>query len=126
MPPCAQFISSAFLVSWSAAIRYHGPRPTRKANAVWVANHTSMIDYALLCAYTPFAVVSYRSGDEPSDVWRRVVLRQPTPLMDVPQIMQIHPGWVGFIQKRVLRSLGCIYFNRTEVRARGMCWSTFL
>lgn len=53
-----QFISNAYLVSWSAAVRYHGPHPARLPNAVWVANHTSMIDYGLLCALTPFAVVS--------------------------------------------------------------------
>lgn len=45
--------------------RYHGPRPTPRADAVWVCNHTSMIDYIILTAYSPFAV-----------------------------IMQLHPGWV--------------------------------
>ena len=33
---------------------------------MWVCNHTSMIDYIILTAYSPFAV-----------------------------IMQLHPGWVG-------------------------------
>lgn len=45
--------------------RYHGPRPAGRENAVWVCNHTSMIDYIILTAYSPFAV-----------------------------IMQLHPGWV--------------------------------
>ena len=40
-------------------------RPVQRANAVWVSNHTSMIDYIILTAYSPFAV-----------------------------IMQLHPGWV--------------------------------
>lgn len=70
-------------------IRYHGPRPVSTANRVWVANHTSMIDYAVLCAYTPFAA-----------------------------IMQLHPGWVGLFQKRYLNSLGCLYFNRTQAKDR--------
>ena len=46
-----------------------------------------MIDYIILTAYSPFAV-----------------------------IMQLHPGWVGFLQTKVLNCLGCLWFNRTEVR----------
>lgn len=36
---------------------------------MWVCNHTSMIDYIILTAYSPFAV-----------------------------IMQLHPGWVGLMR----------------------------
>ena len=39
--------------------------PPQRAGAVWVSNHTSMIDYIILTAYSPFAV-----------------------------IMQLHTGWV--------------------------------
>ena len=46
-----------------------------------------MIDYVILTAYSPFAV-----------------------------IMQLHPGWVGFLQTQVLNCLGCLWFDRTEVR----------
>ena len=38
---------------------------SQRRGAVWVCNHTSMIDYIILTAYSPFAV-----------------------------IMQLHPGWV--------------------------------
>ena len=38
---------------------------SQRAGAVWVSNHTSMIDYIILTAYSPFAV-----------------------------IMQLHAGWV--------------------------------
>mmetsp|Transcript_16138 Transcript_16138/g.48327 ORF Transcript_16138/g.48327 Transcript_16138/m.48327 type:complete len:213 (-) Transcript_16138:340-978(-) len=48
-----------------------------------------MIDYIILTAYSPFAV-----------------------------IMQLHPGWVGFLQTQVLGCLGCLWFNRNEVRDR--------
>ena len=84
--------TQVFTASWTAVVRYHGPRPTPRANHVWVSNHTSMIDYMILCAYAPFAV-----------------------------IMQLHPGWVGFLQTQVLDSLGCLWFNRTEVRAMCVC-----
>lgn len=63
--------------------RYHGPKPTPGPNRIWVSNHTSMIDYVVLCSYSPFAV-----------------------------IMQLHHGWIAFLQKRILSSLGCLWFNR--------------
>lgn len=87
-----QFLSRVFVTSWTGVIRYHGPRPAPAANRVWVANHTSMIDYAVLCAYAPFAA-----------------------------IMQLHPGWVGVVQKRYLSALGCLWFNRTQARHRIFC-----
>eukprot|EP00884_Botryococcus_braunii_P002677 jgi/Botrbrau1/1240/Bobra.0163s0033.1 len=84
-----QFMCNCFTASWTAVIRYHGPKPIARQNHVWVCNHTSMIDYIILCAYRPFAV-----------------------------IMQLHPGWVGFLQTQVLNCLGCLWFNRTEVTDR--------
>lgn len=86
-----QFLAQAFVVSWTGVVRYHGPRPVAAAGRVWVANHTSMIDYAVLCAYTPFAA-----------------------------IMQLHPGWVGMMQKRYLSALGCLWFNRTQTKDRAL------
>ena len=50
-----------------------------------------MIDYAVLCAFTPFAA-----------------------------IMQLHPGWVGMMQKRYLSALGCLWFNRTQSKDRAL------
>lgn len=82
-----QFQCQMFVASWTGVVRYHGPRPVNRPNHVWVCNHTSMIDYIILCAYSPFAV-----------------------------IMQLHPGWVGFLQTQVLNCLGCLWFNRTEAR----------
>eukprot|EP00193_Tetraselmis_chui_P014428 CAMPEP_0177791090 /NCGR_PEP_ID=MMETSP0491_2-20121128/23732_1 /TAXON_ID=63592 /ORGANISM="Tetraselmis chuii, Strain PLY429" /LENGTH=450 /DNA_ID=CAMNT_0019313267 /DNA_START=213 /DNA_END=1566 /DNA_ORIENTATION=- len=84
-----RFLCQSFVASWTGVIRYHGPRPCKRANMVWVANHTSMIDYAVLTAYSPFSV-----------------------------IMQLHPGWVGYIQKYALDPQGCLYFNRTEAGDR--------
>lgn len=55
-------------------IRYHGARPSVRANQVFVANHTSMIDFIILEQTTPFAV-----------------------------IMQKHGGWVGWMQSTVGR-----------------------
>eukprot|EP00889_Picochlorum_renovo_P005675 jgi/Picre1/32705/NNA_008050.t1 len=85
------FLAQAFIVSWTGIIKYHGPRPVPKAGRVWVANHTSMIDYAVLSAFTPFAA-----------------------------IMQLHKGWVGIMQKRYLSALGCLWFNRTQTKDRAL------
>ena len=50
-------------------IRYYGARPSFRNNQVFVANHTSMVDFIILEQTTPFAV-----------------------------IMQRHGGWVGYMQ----------------------------
>eukprot|EP00195_Chlamydomonas_chlamydogama_P013694 CAMPEP_0202894212 /NCGR_PEP_ID=MMETSP1392-20130828/3661_1 /ASSEMBLY_ACC=CAM_ASM_000868 /TAXON_ID=225041 /ORGANISM="Chlamydomonas chlamydogama, Strain SAG 11-48b" /LENGTH=448 /DNA_ID=CAMNT_0049578833 /DNA_START=220 /DNA_END=1566 /DNA_ORIENTATION=- len=99
MPPSArkqnierklvQVLCWIFLMSWGAVIRYHGPRPVPAPNRIWVSNHTSMIDYPIVCAYQPFAV-----------------------------IMQLHSGWIRFLQTRILASLGCLWFNRTDMNDR--------
>jgi hypothetical protein len=74
-------------VAWNGVVKYHGPRPSPAPNRVWVANHSSMIDYTLLTAFMPFAA-----------------------------IMQLHGGWVGFLQRQVLTCLGCLWFQRGEAR----------
>lgn len=84
-----QALAKAFCVSWTGVIRFHGPSPVPRPGCVWVCNHTSMIDYVVLCAHTPFAA-----------------------------IMQLHPGWVGVMQKRYLSALGCLWFNRTQAKDR--------
>lgn len=85
-----RFLCGMYVASWTGVIQFHGPRPMPEAGHVWVANHTSMIDYVILSSYTAFAV-----------------------------IMQLHPGWVGFLQTAVLDSLGCLWFNRTQVGSGG-------
>ncbi len=75
------------MMAWNAVVKYHGPKPTPGPNKIWVSNHTSMIDYCILCAHSPFAV-----------------------------IMQLQTGWVRFLQTRVLNSLGCLWFNRTDLK----------
>jgi glycerol-3-phosphate O-acyltransferase 3/4 len=84
-----EMICSVFVASWTGVVKYHGPRPSMRPHQVFVANHTSMIDFIILEQMTAFAV-----------------------------IMQKHPGWVGFIQKTILGSVGCIWFDRTESKDR--------
>ncbi|KAK4757162.1 hypothetical protein SAY87_007289 [Trapa incisa] len=84
-----ELICCFFVASWSGVVNYHGPRPSIRPKQVYVANHTSMIDFIVLQQMTAFAV-----------------------------IMQKHPGWVGFLQSTILESVGCIWFNRTEAKDR--------
>ncbi|GER57753.1 glycerol-3-phosphate acyltransferase [Striga asiatica] len=84
-----ELICSFFVASWTGVVKYHGPRPSIRPKQVFVANHTSMIDFIVLEQMTAFAV-----------------------------IMQKHPGWVGLLQSTILESLGCIWFNRSESKDR--------
>ncbi|RYG52894.1 hypothetical protein EON67_00090, partial [archaeon] len=87
-----QMLASAFVVSWSSVIRIHGIRPTPRPGqpaGVFVANHSSMIDFLVLLQSHTYAVVG-----------------------------QMHPGWVGYTQKMVLGALHCIWFNRGEANDR--------
>lgn len=89
---CAQFICSAFVLSWSGVIRFHGTRPrARKGRppGVFVANHSSMIDFIILQQSHSYAVVG-----------------------------QKHPGWVGMCQDYLLGALQPIWFNRGESKNR--------
>jgi len=84
-----RFVCGVFVFSWTGVIKYHGTIPTKRPNQVYVANHTSMIDMIILQQMHTFSLVG-----------------------------QKHPGWVGFLQDRVLASLGCVWFDRGETQAR--------
>ena len=86
------FLSSAFVASWSGVIRIHGLRPTPRPGrpaGIFVANHTSMIDFIVLNQSHPYAVVG-----------------------------QKHSGWVGLMQDHVLCALNPLWFNRGQSKDR--------
>ncbi|MFS7952072.1 putative glycerol-3-phosphate 1-O-acyltransferase [Helianthus anomalus] len=82
-----ELICSFFVASWTGVVKDHGSRPCARPKQVFVANHTSMIDFIVLEQMTAFTV-----------------------------IMQKHPGWVGLLQSTILESVGCIYFNCSEAK----------
>ncbi|KAI3824863.1 hypothetical protein L1987_06335 [Smallanthus sonchifolius] len=43
-----ELICSFFVTSWTGVVKYHGPRPCARPKQVFVANHTSMIDFIVL------------------------------------------------------------------------------
>ncbi|KAK4405393.1 Glycerol-3-phosphate acyltransferase 9 [Sesamum angolense] len=52
-----ELICSFFVASWTGVVKYHGPRPCMRPKQVFVANHTSMIDFIVLEQMTAFAVI---------------------------------------------------------------------
>lgn len=86
-----QFLAASFVASWTGVVQYHGPIPSSRGDQVIVANHTSMIDFAILAQKVPCAV-----------------------------IMQSHGGWIRILQRYVLSALGCIEFNRKDSKDKRM------
>ena len=83
--------AASYIVTWGGVIKYHGPKPNKRAGYVYVANHTSMIDYIILTQMTPFSAIA-----------------------------QQNKGWVGFLQNTAMDAIDCIRFNRTESKDREM------
>eukprot|EP00945_MAST-04E_sp_MAST-4E-sp1_P006990 g6990.t1 len=84
-----KFLASAYVVSWSGVVKFHGIRPQMK-RCVFVANHSTMIDTAILLQHNVYSLVG-----------------------------QMHSSaYVSFIQRVALRSMNCIWFNRGENRDR--------
>lgn len=79
------FLCHVFVFSWTGVIKFHGTPPRRAPNQIYVANHTTMADVIVLMMQQPYAIVG-----------------------------QKHPGWLGFIQTKLLKPLGCLWFNRTD------------
>ncbi|KAA6370048.1 MAG: glycerol-3-phosphate O-acyltransferase 3/4 [Streblomastix strix] len=74
----------AWLTSLGCVVRYHGKLPPHKPNMIYVCNHTTLFDYMILSSRYPFGLVG-----------------------------QIHPGWIGFLQKRVIAFVDNIWFDRS-------------
>lgn len=84
-----QWFGAIWLLSISAVVRYHGIPPVRRKNQIYVANHTSLIDFIVLSNYRIFSTVG-----------------------------QKHPGFIGFLQDRIIFPLRNIFFERFEVHDR--------
>lgn len=81
--------AAVFVMSWSGVIKYHGVKPRRGPNQIHVANHSSMIDVIILQQQFPYAIVG-----------------------------QHHSGLVGRIQDDILRCMGCLWFERRDIKDR--------
>eukprot|EP01112_Ceratiomyxa_fruticulosa_P006608 TRINITY_DN1743_c0_g1_i1.p1 TRINITY_DN1743_c0_g1~~TRINITY_DN1743_c0_g1_i1.p1 ORF type:complete len:482 (+),score=84.44 TRINITY_DN1743_c0_g1_i1:201-1646(+) len=88
---CIRLYCSVWVMSWSGVIKYHGVKPNRAPNQIFVANHTTVMDVIVLQQAFNYAVVG-----------------------------QAHPGIMGFFQKYVFSCMGCLWFNRSESKDRLM------
>ncbi|CAN8072243.1 unnamed protein product [Agarophyton chilense] len=57
-----RFLASVVVASWSGYVRYHGKRPERRSNQIYVANHTSLIDLFVLHKDYNFSCIGQRHG----------------------------------------------------------------
>lgn len=55
-------LASVVVASWSGYIRFHGKRPQMRANQIYVANHTSLIDLFILNKDYNFSCIGQRHG----------------------------------------------------------------
>ena len=84
-----KFLASAYVVSWSGVVKFHGIRPQLK-KCVFVANHSTMIDTAILLQHNVYSLVG-----------------------------QMHStAYVSFIQRVALRSMNCIQPWENRDRAK--------
>eukprot|EP01133_Synstelium_polycarpum_P018239 gene18239-21823_t len=86
---CLRFLCTVFIMSWSGVIKYHGVRPLRKKNQIFVANHTTVMDV--------------------------VVLQNQ---FNCASVGQKQKGLLGFIQTYLLSCIGCLWFDRAEAKDR--------
>jgi len=86
------FMAKAFVAALGGVIKYHGVLPRKKANQIYVANHSTMNDVLLLLQLRPFCMVG-----------------------------QAHSAkFVKYMQTVILASLHCIWFDRKAKTDREM------
>jgi len=81
-----QLYAQGLVAIMTSVVCYHGSIPRKKANQIFVCNHTTMLDVALPMQMASFSLVG-QAHSKPS---------------------------VVFLQQRILKALNCIWFNRKE------------
>ena len=138
-----QLLASAFVASWHGVVRFHGIRPSPPADGgkgkagggrqgIFVANHSSMIDFIILLQSHPYAVVGQKHGgwvgfmqvrrgaargrnkgreSERASERASASVRVPVPLLTAPPAPRPPPS---LAQDHVLSAIKCVWFNRGE------------
>lgn len=73
-------------------INYHGQLPLKKANQIYVSNHSTMLDVIFPMQIAPFCLVGQKHSKP----------------------------FIAFIQEKLLKSLNCIWFDRKEKADRSL------
>ncbi|KAH3764178.1 glycerol-3-phosphate acyltransferase 9 [Pelomyxa schiedti] len=85
----ARLYCGAWVSSFTGVVKYHGIKPRKAPNQVFVANHTTLIDICILQQNMSYAIIG-----------------------------QKHTGVVGFFQDYPLACLGCVWFERKYANDR--------
>lgn len=80
-----RYLASVVVASWSGYIKFHGQRPRRRPNQIYVANHTSLIDLFILNKDYNFSCIGQRHG-----------------------------GLAGFLQDLLMAAQNHVWFDREE------------
>jgi hypothetical protein len=70
-------LCNIFVLSWHGVVKFHGVRPPRRPNQIYVANHTTMADVIVMMMQQAYSIVG-----------------------------QAHPGWLGARQRDSERRRG--------------------
>eukprot|EP00703_Trepomonas_sp_PC1_P001355 JAP95251.1 Lysophosphatidic acid acyltransferase [Trepomonas sp. PC1] len=81
--------AQGFCLSFFTVIRKHGQIHPHKPGRIYVANHTTTFDFAVLSSITPFSTIG-----------------------------QKHKGFQGFIQKYIVSAIDPVWFERTDKKQR--------
>lgn len=84
-----RYLSSVVVLSWAGYIKFHGRRPERRPNQIYVANHTSLIDLFILNKDYNFSCIGQRHG-----------------------------GLAGFLQNLLMAAQDHVWFDRGEASDR--------
>ncbi|KAL3315859.1 1-acylglycerol-3-phosphate O-acyltransferase 6 (lysophosphatidic acid acyltransferase, zeta) [Cichlidogyrus casuarinus] len=74
---------------YSSVLRFHNTRNRPKPNSVVVANHTTPIDYAVLCSDVAYSAIG-----------------------------QVHEGFFGVVERMLAKAIPTVWFDRSEVLDR--------
>lgn len=80
-----RYLSSVVVMSWSGYVKFHGRRPEKRANQIYVANHTSLIDLFVLNKDYNFSCIG-----------------------------QAHGGLAGLLQALLIAAQDHVWFDREE------------
>ncbi|KAF4366924.1 hypothetical protein G4B88_029248 [Cannabis sativa] len=109
-----ELICTFFVASWTGVVKYHGPRPSMRPNQVFVANHTSMIDFIILEQMTAFAVIMQKHAGWVESKDREIVAKKlrdhvqaaDNPLLIFPEGTCVNNHYTVMFKKGAFE-LGC-------------------
>lgn len=95
----------------TGVVRYHGIRPTKRPNTVFVANHTTVFDIVVLSNDFQYSFVGQKHPGAIGEFWE-------FSLIFLVHFCQMKLKFLGFVQDYILGCLGCLWFDRKDAEDR--------